>query len=162
MEIKTKECIDMNDAPPSKLSKINNCLYNCTECSSNIEILSLDENNIKFICHNKDNKHNIDIKIEEYLDKIKQYNNIKLNEDKCDEHKKESKSFCFDCNKHLCVDCLETKKHGYHSKIIIKEEILPNNEMLVNINNLIEENKKKIEQLEKDKIEKENKLNDIS
>ena len=75
MEIKTKECIDMNDAPPSKL---NNYLYNCTECSSNIEILSLDEHNIKFICHNKDNKHNVNIKIEEYLDKIKQYNMINV------------------------------------------------------------------------------------
>ena len=75
MEIKTKEYIDMNDAPPSKLSELtNNYLYNCTECSSNIEILSLDENNIKFICNNKKDKHNVDIKIDEYLNKIKQYN----------------------------------------------------------------------------------------
>ena len=35
MEIKTKESIDKNDAPPLEL---NNCLYNCSECSSNIEI----------------------------------------------------------------------------------------------------------------------------
>ena len=157
MEIKTKECIDMNDAPPSKLSKINNCLYNCTECSSNIEILSLDENNIKFICHNKDNKHNVDIKIEEYLDKVKKYNNLKLNDDKCDAHKKEYLSYCFDCNKHLCENCLKTKKHGYHSKIYIIE-ILPENEILFKIWKLIEENKIKIDLLEKDKKETENKL----
>ena len=76
MEIKTKEYIDMNDAPPSEL---NNYLYNCTECSSNIEILSLDENNIKFICSNN---HNIDIEINDYLKKMKKYNNIKLNNEK--------------------------------------------------------------------------------
>ena len=93
------EYIDMNDTPQSEL---NNYLYNCTECSSNIEILSLDEHNIKFICHNKDNKHNIDIKIEEYLNKIEKYNNLKLNDDKCDEHKKEYLSYCFDCKKHIC------------------------------------------------------------
>ena len=62
-----KESIDMNDAPPLEL---NNCLYNCSKCSSNIEILSLDENKIKFICNNK---HNIDIEIKEYLKKMKKY-----------------------------------------------------------------------------------------
>ena len=154
MEIKTKEYIDMNDAPPSEL---NNYLYNCTECSSNIEILSLDEHNIKFICHHKDNSHSIDIKIEEYLNKFKQYNSLQLNDDKCDIHKKEYLSYCFDCNIHLCEDCLKTKKHGYHCKINIIE-VLPENEILVNISNLIEENKKKIEKLEKDEKEIENKL----
>ena len=92
MEIKTKEYIDMNDAPPSAL---NNCSYNCTECSSSIEILSLNENNIKFICNNKKNKHDINIKIDKYLGKYKKYNNLKLNDDICDEHKKEYLSYCF-------------------------------------------------------------------
>ena len=40
-------------------------------------------------------------------------------------------------------------------------EILPENEILDKIGNLIEENKIKIEQLKKDKKEKENKLNII-
>ena len=67
METKVKESIDMNDAPPSDMTDMKKCLYNCSECSSNIEILSLDENKLKFVCNNKDNKHNIDIEIKEYL-----------------------------------------------------------------------------------------------
>ena len=149
-----KESIDMNDAPPLEL---NNCLYNCSKCSSNIEILSLDENNIKFICNNK---HNIEIKIDEYLKNMKQYNNVKLNDDKCAKHKKEYLSYCFDCNCHLCKDCLKTKEHSYHYKINIIE-ILPENEILNKFKIFIKNNKKKIDQLKKSKLEKETKLNDI-
>ena len=123
MEIEKKEAADMNDAPPSDPK---NCLYNCSECSSNIEIISLDENNIEFICNNK---HNIKIEIKEYLNKMKQYNKIKLNDDKCDVHKKEYLSYCFDCNNHLCKDCLKTGNHKYHYKINIIE-ILPEDEIL--------------------------------
>ena len=151
MEIKMKEYLDMNDAPPLELK---NCLCNCSECSSNIEILSLDENKIKFICNNK---HNIDIPIKEYLKKMKNYNDIKLNDDKCDMHKKEYLSYCFDCNIHLCQDCLKTKKHNYHYKIYIIE-ILPEDEKLEKIENIIKNNKKKINDLKKSKIEKETKL----
>ena len=25
-------------------------------------------------------------------------------------------SFCFDCNKHLCRECLKTRDHIYHNK----------------------------------------------
>ena len=71
MEINKKDLIDMNDAPPLELE---NCLYNCTECSSNIEILLLDENKIKFKCNNE---HNIEIEIKEYINKMKKYKNIK-------------------------------------------------------------------------------------
>ena len=117
MEIEKKEAADMNDAPPSDPK---NCLYNCSECSSNIEIISLDENNIEFICNNK---HNIKIEIKEYLNKMKQYNKIKLNDDKCDVHKKEYLSYCFDCNNHLCKDCLKSGEHKYHYKINIKKLI---------------------------------------
>ena len=73
MEINSKESSDMNDAPPLEL---NNYLYNCTECSSNIEIISLDENKIKFKCCNN---HNIETEIKEYLQKMKSYNSIILN-----------------------------------------------------------------------------------
>ena len=102
-----KENIDMNDVPPLEL---NNCLYNCSECSSNIEILSLDENSIKFKCNNN---HNIILEIKEYLNKMKHYNNIKTNCDKCDKHKNEYLSYCFDCHIHLCKDCLKTREHSY-------------------------------------------------
>ena len=149
-----KESIDMNDAPPLELK---NCLYNCSECSSNIEIISLDENKIKFICNNK---HNIDLEIKEYLKKMKHYNNAKLNDDKCDKHKKEYLSYCFDCNIHLCRDCLKKKEHSYHYKINILE-VLPENEILKKIKIIMQNNKKRINKLKKSKIEKETLLNNI-
>ena len=154
MESKKKESIDMNDAPPLELK---NYLYNCSECSSNIEILSLDEKNIKFICNNK---HNIDLEIKEYLKKIKQYNNIKLNDDKCEKHKKEYLVYCFDCNIHLCAECLKQGNHIYHYKINIIE-ILPEDEVLDKIKKLIINNKIKIKQLKKQKKQIENLFNNI-
>ena len=57
---------------------------------------------------------------------MKNYNNIKLNENKCDKHNKIYASYCFDCNIHLCKDCLKKGEHGYHYKINIIE-ILPVN-----------------------------------
>ena len=130
-----KEFLDMNDAPTLELK---NCLYNCTECSSNIEILSFDKNKIKFIYNNN---HNIEIEIKEYLEKMKHYNNVKLNDDKCDKHKKEYLSYCFDCNIHLCQYCLKTKEHSYHYKINIIE-VLPEDEKLKKIGNIIQNKKK--------------------
>ena len=154
MEIKKKEFLDMNDAPALELK---NCLYNCTECSSNIEMLSLDENKIKFKCNNE---HNIDIEIKEYLEKMKHYNNVKLNDDKCDKHKKEYLSYCFECNIHLCQDCLKEGEHNYHYIINIIG-ILPKDKKLKSIENLIENNKKKINYIKKYKEAKETKLKNI-
>ena len=152
-----KESMDMNDAPPSDLES---CLYNCSECSSNIEVLALDENKLKFICNNKDNKHNIDIEIKEYLNKMKKFNKIETNDDICNEHKKKYKSYCFDCNIHLCKECLSTREHNYHYIINIKQ-ILPKNKILNKIKNLIEGNTRKINELNKSKKEVENTLNNI-
>ena len=45
--------------------------YNCSECSSPIEIISLDNINIKFKCYNKKNSHEIKMTINEYLNKMK-------------------------------------------------------------------------------------------
>ena len=72
MEIEKKETAEMNDATTSDPK---NCLYYCSKCSFNIETVSLDENNIEFTCNNK---HDIKIEIKEYLNRMKQYNNIKL------------------------------------------------------------------------------------
>ena len=108
---------DMNEAPFVS----NKIYYNCTKCSSNIEIISLDENDIKFKCNNN---HNINISVKDYLKEMKKYNNIKLNDNKCDKHKEEYLSYCFDCNIHLCKECLRTGEHSYHYKIYIIE-ILP-------------------------------------
>ena len=145
-----KEAIDMKDAPPSD----NIFLYNCTECSSNIEIISLDENKIKFKCCNN---HNIEIEIKEYLQKMKSYNSIILNNDICDIHNEQYFSYCFDCNIHLCKKCLETGKHSYHYKIniieiknnnlnqiqkVIQNNILKLNEYIKQKDNLYINNKK--------------------
>ena len=50
-----------NDAPPviPKPRIFSDIYYNCTECSSLIEILSINEdsNIIEFECLNKDNNH---------------------------------------------------------------------------------------------------------
>ena len=83
MESKMNKSKDKNNVSSLEL---NNYLYNCAECSSNIEILSLDENYINFICNKQ---HNLNIEINEYLKKMKQYCDINLNCDKCDKHKKQ-------------------------------------------------------------------------
>ena len=114
------DTLDMTDAPPSEFIEY---LYNCSECSSNIEIISLDENKIKFKCSKN---HNIEIEIKEYLKKMKKYNNIKLNNDICDKHKNRYLSFCFDCNMHLCKECLKTRYHIMHNKIYLIELMIPN------------------------------------
>jgi len=60
-----------NSAPPNS-NYDNNIGYNCLECSSLIEILSINENNntIEFKCINNNN-HNNKIKIKDYLEKMK-------------------------------------------------------------------------------------------
>jgi len=74
------------------LNSINQIFYNCSECSSIIEILSINEENntIEFNCLSKESKHpkKIIISIKEYLEKMKKYNNnLKLNKDECEIHK---------------------------------------------------------------------------
>ena len=103
-----KEENDMNEAPPLESNKIG---YNCSECSSTIEIISVDEDDIEFKCNNN---HNIKIKIKEYLDKMKKYNDIDLNNKICNIHKEEYISYCFECNMHLCNECLKLGEHSYH------------------------------------------------
>ena len=55
--------ININDAPPATPEPqidINDLYYNCSECPSLIEILSINEENniIEFKCLNKDKEHN--------------------------------------------------------------------------------------------------------
>ena len=71
------EIININnkseEAPPMPIFYENNLdNYNCTEYSSLIEIISINEkdNIIKFKCNNKDNIHK-KISIKEYLNKMK-------------------------------------------------------------------------------------------
>ena len=89
--------------------------YNCTECNALIEILSIDEkeNTIEFICSNQHKKL---MPIKEFLDKMMDNDNVNINKDICQIHKNQYMSFCFDCKKHLCKDCLKTRDHIYHNK----------------------------------------------
>ena len=149
-----KEIKDMNEAPRLESNKM---LYNCSECSSTIEIISFNENNIEFKCNNK---HNIKMEIKDYLNKMKKYTNIKLNDKACDEHGEEYLSYCFDCDMHLCKECLKLGKHSYHYKIILIE-LTQNSDSLNEIFELIKQNKIKLKNLNISKNKTEKKLYDL-
>ena len=70
----------LNDAPPPSFEIDNGEIYyNCSECSSPIEIVSINENKniIEFNCLNKESNHpkNIIMPLKEYIEKMKKYNN---------------------------------------------------------------------------------------
>ena len=142
-------------------------LYNCAECSSLIEILSIDleKNNIEFNCLNNNNDtHRKKMQLKEYLEKMKKYNNKNINKDKCQIHKNNIYScYCFDCNLHLCKECLKNRAHLRHYKNCI-DEIQPVKEELDLIDEIIKDYEIKIENLGVKKVEKikelENSLND--
>ena len=118
--------------------------YNCSECSSQIEILYIDNDNIEFICFNKTNPHKRKMLISEYINKMKMHY-IDTNNEKCMKHNKEYVSYCLECNIHLCDMCLISREHLIHDKIYLKE-ILPNKKELSITLNIIDEyeNKKEL------------------
>ena len=127
--------------------QLNEIYYNCSECSSPIEIITINEkeNIIEFECIN--NKHNIKISIKEYLHRMKGYNDKNINNDICIEHNNKYECICLECNKHLCKECLKTRKHINHQKINIIE-IQPNKEELKLIDNIINKYEDNIKELE--------------
>ena len=135
--------INSNDAPPvtpRPLNENNDNLYCCSECSSLIEISSIneEENIIEFKCLNN-NDHNIKrMPINDYIENMNKHKKKCINEDICMEHSshKSNKyiSFCFECNRHLCKECLGTRDHINHNKNNILE-VKPIKEEL----NIIEE-----------------------
>ena len=135
--------------------KFNEIYYNCTECSSPIEILYINEkvNIIEFKC--TINNHIKKLSIKDYIKEMKKFNNKNINEDTCfeDNHNKKYEFFCLDCNKHLCKECLKTRNHIDHNKKIIIE-ILPSERELNIIDNIIKYYEDKIGNLEKDKFNK--------
>ena len=181
-----------------------NTSYLCTESTSNIEILSLDEINniISFKCPSHGTRS---MKIEEYLNNMKkntflynkcskcqkQQNEINNSEifnfctncnliicnkcifehdkthfliknnkrlTKCILHPKNNNStYCFDCNCHLCKECLKHRKHIRHKKQSI-EEIEPSYEEINVLLKLINKYKDKMNSYE---IEKNNQLIEI-
>ena len=144
-----------------ELNSINKIFYNCSECSSLIEILSINENNntIEFNCLNKNNNHNkkLTMPIKEYLEKMKKFNNNKLNKDECEIHKAKYLCYCFDCNCHLCKECLKEGNHLNHVKNNIIE-IEPSKEELNIIEEIIKEYEIKIDDLSREKLNKMNEL----
>ena len=134
-----------------------NTLYNCAECSSLIEISSIDENDnmVKYKCLGDKEKHEKTIKIKEYLEKMVQFNNKALNEDICPTHNDTQNkyvSYCFDCNKHLCPKCLQDRTHINHYKNNIIE-IKPIQQECDIVKKIIDDYEEKIKKLQ---IEKDN------
>ena len=99
--------------------------YNCSECPSLIELLSINEmtNSIKFKCLNNcpnNNNNGKIMPIQEYFENMKKYKNKQIDEI-CEKHNKEYIFNCLDCNSHLCEECIKTRKHISHKREFIKE-----------------------------------------
>ena len=133
-------------------------LYNCTECSSAIEILSIneDECTIEFQCIN--NKHKKKMPIKEYLNKMKNFNDRNINNDKCDTHNLEYQCYCLDCNAHLCKECLKSRNHFNHFKNNIIETQPTKKEINI-FTNIIKNYEEKLNLIEKEKIIRTKELN---
>ena len=147
------------DAPLPKQKespkKPENNLLLCPKCSSEIEIILLNEetNMFEFKCIK--NSHKIILSITQYikeLETIKNENNLNIFKDQCSIHKNNNYiSYCFDCDCHLCNECLKTGKHLIHKKSNIieiqklyKEKERKTKELNVELSN---KKKKEIERL---------------
>ena len=153
------ELCDMNGDTPEPLNQVtlNEIYYNCTECKSCIEIISIDEKEccIEFKCIN--NNHQKKMQIKEYIDKMHQYNDKNINNDVCESHNKNYESYCLDCNCHLCKECLKLRNHINHTKNSIIE-IQPNEKELDIIQKIIKFYELQKENLLNEKFQKESEL----
>jgi hypothetical protein len=159
-ELENHDELNLKDAPiltpnPSSFSDIIS--YNCTECSSSIEILSINgkKGTIQFRCLNK-KSHGIKIMpIKEYFEKMLEHKIQNFDEDKCTIHSSSKNntyiSYCFDCNRNLCKQCLKSRIHINHNKNNIIE-IQPIEEELNLIEEIIKYYKNKVENLMVEKM----------
>ena len=134
--------------------KLKEILYNCSECSSPIDISSIDEEKltIEFNCIN--NNHKKKMKIKEFINKMKKYNDNNINRDVCQQHNDNIyECFCVDCNRHLCKECLKTRNHVNHQKNSITETQQNKNELKI-VNDIIKFYDEKIDNSEKEKSKK--------
>ena len=155
-----------NDATPPKqkelLKKIENNLLICPECSSEIEIILINEetNMIEFKCIK--NNHKKCLSIIQYLKEINNINkkdNLNSFKDQCTIHKNNNYiSYCFECNTHLCNECLKIGTHLIHKKSNIIE-IQPIEKELKIISEVIKDKKINLEKLYKEKERKTIELN---
>ena len=139
-------------------NQLNELYYNCIECPSPIEIISINENesNIEFKCIK--NNHKIKISIKEYINKMKKFNGKNINDDICIIHNKIYKCYCFDCKIHICEECLKSRSHIGHIKNHILE-YQPNKKELNSIEDIFFYYETRIEDLEKEKLNKTKNLN---
>ena len=63
----------------------------------------------------------LSMQISDYLEKMKKYNNKEISNDICQMHLIKYSSYCFNCNRHLCSECLKTREHITHNKNSIIE-----------------------------------------
>ena len=109
-----KEENNLNYAPIAAHISQTTLYYNCSKCTSLIEILSINDDNniIEFKCLNKLNNHSKKIiTIGEYLKKMDKYNDKQINDQICTKHNNKYLCFCFNCNKNLCNKCLKERIH---------------------------------------------------
>ena len=119
------EEFDYDDELKEEL-EMDSFLYNCTECTSLIEIISLNNtlNEIEFRCLN--NSHRIKKPLNDYLDIMRTYKYPASLKTECEcagHNKSKYEYYCLNCDKHLCKFCLESKEHLYHIKFNIMAEI---------------------------------------
>ena len=113
-EIIDNNLINYAQPPVGQHQLKNNEGYNCSECSSLIEIKSINEDNLSFHCANNHNIENIIIK--EYLEKMSKFKDINNMKVKCETHDKDFVGICFNCKCHLCNDCFRNERHKNHNK----------------------------------------------
>ena len=146
-----------NSPPPPIQQELfeENLGYNCTECSSVIEILNMKEDELEFKCEKNDN-HNNKLKINEYLEKMKKYIDNRNLYGKCEIHiQNEYEYYCLDCKLNLCKDC--NKKHKKHTKKILMDLEFEDEELTI-INNKIKNYQNKINDLIKENENKKAEL----
>ena len=137
--------------PPAKEEKIReNIGYNCTDCSSLIEILSINEESIEFKCIANEN-HSKKLMINNYLEKMKKYLDNKNLNNICEKHNQQYIFYCLDCKYHICKDCTNSKFHKKHNKIFLNEEQPEEGDIKI-IKNKIKYYNDKIKNIKENKI----------
>jgi len=100
--------------------------------------------------------------IKEYLEKIKEYKEKNINnlKDTCQIHNDNKYvSYCFECNCHLCDECLKTRIHINHKKSNIIE-ISPIKEEINIIKEVIKDYEMRLENKKNEKTTKTKEIND--